>query len=151
MNGWFAGAARQFVSNLIPLAWIFRSVPFGVQLGPFAWFFFAFSYHVSKFDPDITCTVKVIALWNSPQNSAHSPTYWPSVPVFNVSSNVLVRPGTTSRLKKNAGMKNEWMTSFVPSPETSSKWMSRPVGRYSVGPTSWLFSFSVTTGFPFSR
>src|SRR5438874_8817886 len=110
VNGVLAGAARQFVSNLIPSAATFTSVPFGEHDGPWACFFASAANQVSKSCGDITWTVKVIALWNSPQNSAHSPTYVPWVPRSRFSSNMFVRPGTTSRLKNHDGTKKEWMT-----------------------------------------
>ena len=58
---------------------------------------------------DTARTEKFIAECFSPHSSAQRPTYSPSLLI--VTSKVLARPGMTSRLNRNAGTQNEWMTS----------------------------------------
>ena len=74
---------------------------------------------------DTTLMKKFIRSWSTPHSSAQRPT---NVPVLSmVTSNWLTRPGMTSRLNRNSGTQNEWMTSW-----TRSNRMLR-----SSGSTSW--------------
>ena len=58
-------------------------------------------------------TEKRIVVWSSPQNSAHTPVFG-NDPVRDPTSteNDVPSPGNMSRLKRNPGIQNEWMTSI---------------------------------------
>src|SRR5437773_1232366 len=103
VKAWPAGAARHLVSNAVFFAVTDRLVPAGEHVVCLACLAASFVNQVWNTDGDTVRTVKVMALWKSPHSSAHCPWYVPRRFGSMVTSKVLVRPGTTSRLNSQAG------------------------------------------------
>src|SRR5690606_41983799 len=76
---------------------------------------------------EATLTLNSSPYWNAPQSSSHLPAYVLSRVV--VAGNLLVRRGIMPCLYRNAGIRNEWMTSR----ESSVNSTVSLTGRYSVG------------------